>query len=87
MEDLNDRTVCADTDLRVDMERWHKNKQKDVKELFIEAADRQILYYEKVSLYYKIQCVFNIFQGWIHFELDLFWSYINKVKGKCQGYW
>lgn len=48
MEELNDRTVCADTDLRVDMERWHKNKQKDIKDLFIEAADRQILYYEKV---------------------------------------
>lgn len=47
MEELNDRTVCADTDLRVDMERWHKNKQKDIKDLFIEAADRQILYYEK----------------------------------------
>ncbi|XP_056017912.1 sorting nexin-30-like [Ostrea edulis] len=47
MEVLNDKTVCADTDLRVDMERWHKNKQKDLKEIFIEAADRQILYYEK----------------------------------------
>jgi sorting nexin-7/30 len=48
MEELNDKTVCADTDLRADMERWHKNKQKDLKELFISVADRQIKYYEKV---------------------------------------
>lgn len=48
MEELNDKTVCADTDLRADMERWHKNKQKDLKELFIFVADRQIKYYEKV---------------------------------------
>ena len=47
MEELNDKTVCADTDLRADMERWHKNKQKDLKELFISVADRQIKYYEK----------------------------------------
>lgn len=48
MEELNDKTVCADTDLRADMERWHTNKQKDLKELFISVADRQIKYYEKV---------------------------------------
>ncbi|CAG2191162.1 SNX7_30 [Mytilus edulis] len=47
MEELNDKTVCADTDLRADMERWHKNKQKDLKELFMSQADRQIKYYEK----------------------------------------
>ena len=47
---LNDKTACADTDLRVDMERWHKNKQRDIKELFNHLADRQIEYYEKVSI-------------------------------------
>ena len=49
MEELNDKTVCSDTDLRADMERWHKNKQKDLKELFMSQCDRQITYYEKVS--------------------------------------
>ena len=67
MQDLNDRTVCADTDLRVDMERWHKNKQKDVKELFIEAADRQILYYERVSLIIK----FNVYLTFSRDEFTL----------------
>ncbi|XP_033737677.1 sorting nexin-30-like [Pecten maximus] len=47
MESLNDKTACADADLRVDMERWHKNKQRDLKELFINLADRQIAYYER----------------------------------------
>lgn len=52
MEELNDKTVCADTDLRADMERWHKNKQKDLKELFMSQADRQIKYYEKVKAFF-----------------------------------
>ncbi|KAK3091749.1 hypothetical protein FSP39_022320 [Pinctada imbricata] len=47
MEQLNDRTVIADTDLRVDMERWHKNMRKDMKELLMDTADRQVQYYEK----------------------------------------
>ncbi|KAJ8306509.1 hypothetical protein KUTeg_017054, partial [Tegillarca granosa] len=47
MENLNDKTTCADTDLRADMERWHKTKQKDLKEIFMDAADRQVQYYEK----------------------------------------
>ena len=48
MEQCNDRTVCADTDLRVDMERWHKNMRRDMRELLIDMADRQVQYYEKV---------------------------------------
>ncbi|XP_053395624.1 sorting nexin-30-like [Mercenaria mercenaria] len=47
MERLNDKSVVADSDLRADMERWHKNKHKDMKEIFIEMADRNLHYYEK----------------------------------------
>jgi hypothetical protein len=49
MEKLNDRSVVADSDLRADMERWHKNKHKDTKEIFTEMCDRNVQYYEKVS--------------------------------------
>ena len=52
MEQCNDRTVCADTDLRVDMERWHKNMRRDMRELLIDMADRQVQYYEKVRCSY-----------------------------------
>ena len=49
MEELNDKTVCADSDLRADMERWHRSKHKDMKEQFMGMADRQIKHYETVS--------------------------------------
>ena len=49
MEELNDRAVCADTDLKADMERWHKMKKKDFKGVFLSMADRQILFYEQVG--------------------------------------
>ena len=48
MEVLNDKTVCADSDLRADMERWHKSKHKDMRDLFMDMADREIKYYETV---------------------------------------
>ncbi|KAL4235756.1 Sorting nexin-30 [Mactra antiquata] len=47
VENLNDKSVVADSDLRADMERWHKNKHKDMRELFVEMADRNVKYYEK----------------------------------------
>lgn len=47
MESYNDKAVVADSDLRADMERWHKNKHKDMKEVFVEMADRNIQYYNK----------------------------------------
>ena len=50
VEVLNDRAVCADTDLRADMERWHKTKRKDFRQLFSCMADRQIQYYQKVMI-------------------------------------
>ncbi|KAH3848554.1 hypothetical protein DPMN_090931 [Dreissena polymorpha] len=46
MEVLNDKSAVCDTDLRADMERWQKNKHRDMKELFMEAADRNVRYYE-----------------------------------------
>lgn len=48
MEVLNDRTVVANADLKADMDRWHKTKQRDVREILMALADRQIRYYEKV---------------------------------------
>ncbi|XP_077981955.1 sorting nexin-30-like [Glandiceps talaboti] len=44
---LQDKTDCANADLKADLDRWHKNKRKDFKELFIGQADRQINFYEK----------------------------------------
>ena len=49
VEELNDRAVCADTDLKADMERWHKMKKKDFKGVFVNMADRQIRFYEQVG--------------------------------------
>ncbi|KAK0069849.1 sorting nexin-30 [Biomphalaria pfeifferi] len=47
MESLNDKTVVANADLKADMERWHKHKQRDLRETFMNMADLQIAYYEK----------------------------------------
>ncbi|XP_041359259.1 sorting nexin-30-like [Gigantopelta aegis] len=47
MEMLNDRSVVANADLKSDMERWHKTKQHDMKEILVSMADQQIVYYEK----------------------------------------
>ena len=50
MEQLQDKSTCADSDLKADMERWHKTKKKDFKRLFMDMCDRQIRYYEKVGM-------------------------------------
>ncbi|XP_064625528.1 sorting nexin-30-like isoform X2 [Lineus longissimus] len=47
VEALNDRSTCANADLKADMERWHKTKRRDFKKLFVGAADRQIRYFQK----------------------------------------
>ncbi|XP_055884371.1 sorting nexin-30-like [Biomphalaria glabrata] len=47
MESLNDKTVVANADLKADMERWHKHKQRDLRETLMNMADLQIAYYEK----------------------------------------
>ena len=49
---LNDKCVCANADLKADMERWHKNKRKDFRKLFVDMADRNVKYYEKVMVIY-----------------------------------
>ena len=62
MEVLNDRTVVANANLKADMERWHKTKQRDVKEILSTLADRQIRYYERVG------------QGFVGCIRDLLWQ-------------
>ena len=52
MESLNDKSAVSDSDLRADMERWHKNKHKDLKQVFTDMADRNIKYYETVRTPY-----------------------------------
>ncbi|ESP01213.1 hypothetical protein LOTGIDRAFT_212744 [Lottia gigantea] len=47
MDMLNDRMVVANADLKADMDRWHINKQRDMKDIFLNMADRNIQYYEK----------------------------------------
>lgn len=54
MEMLNDRTVVANADLKADMERWHKHKQRDLREIFMSLADSQIANYEKVRSFNKV---------------------------------
>ena len=58
MEVLNDRTTVANANLKADMERWHKNKQRDVKEILITLADRQIRFYERVSHFFSFYSFF-----------------------------
>ncbi|KAK2177710.1 hypothetical protein NP493_583g02019 [Ridgeia piscesae] len=47
VEVLQDKMVCCDSDLISDMERWHKQKRADFRQLFVQMADRQITYYQK----------------------------------------
>ena len=48
VEFLNDKTECANADLKADLDRWHRNKRKDIKEAFVGMAERHIAYYEQV---------------------------------------
>jgi len=47
---MNDKVTCANADLKADIERWHINKRKDFRKLFVNMADRQICYFQKVSI-------------------------------------
>ena len=49
VENLNDKAECANHDLKADIERWHKNKRQDFKELFTNYSDCLIDYYKKVN--------------------------------------
>ncbi|XP_071851154.1 sorting nexin-7-like isoform X3 [Apostichopus japonicus] len=48
VEFLNDKTECANADLKADVDRWHRNKRKDTKDAFIGMAGRHITYYENM---------------------------------------
>lgn len=45
-EALSDKRATADQDFRADMERWQKNKKRDIKALMLEIAERHIKFYE-----------------------------------------
>jgi len=47
VETLNDKATCANADLKADLDRWHRNKRKDFRRIFVNLADRQIQYYQK----------------------------------------
>ena len=76
VEVLNDKCVCANADLKADMERWHKTKRKDFRKLFVDMADRNVKYYEKVVvifyyLFFLSLVIFNpnVANNW--------WSIVN----------
>jgi len=45
-EVLCDKRATADQDIKADMERWQRNKKRDLKSLLLEIAERHIKYYE-----------------------------------------
>ncbi|XP_066548685.1 sorting nexin-7 isoform X2 [Amia ocellicauda] len=47
IEKLEDKAECANTALKVDWERWHRNMQRDIKSSFLYMAERNVDYYEK----------------------------------------
>lgn len=49
-EEANDRAECANHDLKADIERWHKNKRQDFKNLFTNYSECLIEYYKQVRI-------------------------------------
>ena len=49
-ESGSDRLECANVDLKADIERWHKNKRTDWRDLFTEYSERHINYYQEVRV-------------------------------------
>ncbi|KXJ19222.1 sorting nexin-7 [Exaiptasia diaphana] len=47
VETGHDRMECANVDLKADIERWHKNKKQDFRELFTDYADRHVAYHDE----------------------------------------
>ncbi|XP_032219689.2 sorting nexin-7-like [Nematostella vectensis] len=43
----NDKMECANVDLKADLERWHKHKREDFRDLFMDYADRHTAYYQE----------------------------------------
>ncbi|XP_022109937.1 sorting nexin-7-like isoform X3 [Acanthaster planci] len=44
---LSDRTEVANADMKADMERWHRNKRKDIKAMFVGLAEGQMESYKQ----------------------------------------
>ena len=55
VENFSDKAECANADLKADMDRWHKHKRKDIKEVLVDIAEKQAKKYEEVK-----DNVFNI---------------------------
>lgn len=49
LQENQDKTECANESLRADIERWHLEKKRDLKQLFIGLANAQIKFYEQVQ--------------------------------------
>ena len=47
---LSDKREKADHDFKADIERWQKNKRRDLKALMLELAERHIKFYESVCI-------------------------------------
>ncbi|KAK1328844.1 hypothetical protein QTO34_011013 [Cnephaeus nilssonii] len=47
---LEDKVECANTALRADWERWKQNMRNDIKSAFADTAERNIHYYEQVTV-------------------------------------
>lgn len=47
-EQLQDKSACADSDLKADMERWNRTKKRDMKRMLVDMCDRNINYYQQV---------------------------------------
>ena len=46
---LHDKSVCADSEVKSEMERWHQSKKKDFRKVFIQMAKGYVTYYTQVS--------------------------------------
>lgn len=45
---LHDKSVCADSDVKSEMERWHQVKKRDFRRLFTRMAKSYVTYYSQV---------------------------------------
>ena len=81
MEVLQDKMVCCDSDLISDMERWHKQKRSDFRQLFVQMADRQITYYQKVRTSSVDSFVYTTWYA-CQFTKKISFFYIDSKVGK-----
>ena len=74
VEVLNDKMTCANADLKADIERWHINKRKDFRKLFVNMADRQICYFQKVSVVSNHLKLILLFLNWYSNGVTTYWA-------------